>query len=142
MTYHNVFVYGSLLDGLHNHHFLDRATLIGPAVIERGFRMVSLGGFPAIIPADDDEGTPIIGELYAAPAAVIRRLDRLEGHPTFYRRQQDDVVCKGADCTAWVYVLTSHGRGFDAGKYVTDGDWRAHCESRQDAAGRVERRAR
>lgn len=140
--YHNVFVYGSLLSDLHNHRLLGDSPYLDAAWLPDGlFAMVSLGSFPALV--HDPEGPPIVGELYVVDDATLARLDRLEGHPHFYRRQQVGSITRDAhpeaSCTAWVYVLAAHDRVFDAECYVVDGDWRAYHESRQDTARRVGR---
>lgn len=80
-----VFVYGTLMQGEGNHGLLARggAAYIGKAITEPAFTMIDLGSFPAIV----DEGTTAIrGELYIVDKATLRALDRLEGHPSFYKR--------------------------------------------------------
>lgn len=45
--------------------------------------MYSLGGFPGVVRGGT---TAIEGEVYEVDGATMAALDRLEGHPRFYRR--------------------------------------------------------
>jgi gamma-glutamylcyclotransferase (GGCT)/AIG2-like uncharacterized protein YtfP len=73
-----IFVYGSLLSGLHNHRVIANSHPLGEARTERRFRMHSLGGFPAVVAGGKQS---ILGEVYEVDAGTLERLDRLEGHP-------------------------------------------------------------
>lgn len=75
---HLCFVYGTLKQGFHNHHVMQRAggRYIGPAVLPN-HRMFSLGGFPGVVPTNEAI-SPVHGELYAV--ADWTPLDRLEGY--------------------------------------------------------------
>lgn len=111
-----VFVYGTLLSGGPNHGLLADAALVGEARTEPAFDLVSLGAFPAMVPGG---GTAIAGEVYEADPDTLVALDRIEGHPRFYRRRAvrlDD----GGEVLA--YLLTSdQARGRPR---ITSGDWR------------------
>ena len=124
-----VFVYGSLLSGLGNHEVMQRAEgyYLGKGKL-RGFTMHDLGAFPAIRPVPGL--SPIIGELYEVDDEGLRRLDRLEGHPTFYRRYQRTIVTDAGTARAWVYVLANPTDR----PMVRSGDWRAHEEAMADLA--------
>jgi gamma-glutamylcyclotransferase (GGCT)/AIG2-like uncharacterized protein YtfP len=78
-----VFVYGTLLRGEPNHSLLAHAEALGPARTEPCYDLVDLGAFPALIAGGR---TAIAGELYRVGPETLARLDRLEGHPDFYRR--------------------------------------------------------
>lgn len=114
---HLVFVYGSLRQGMGNHRVLGNARFLGNAEIE-GWTMVSLGAYPAIY-RDEDNETPVKGEVYECDDLTFGRLDRLEGYPNFYNRCQ--VATAYGD--AWVYFFADAPR---AGRYlskVPGGDW-------------------
>ena len=115
-----VFVYGTLMSGEGNHRLLDHngARLLGPAVTAPSFDLVSLGGFPAMF-ADGD--TAIAGELYEVDAATLEDLDRLEGHPRFYRRQRI-ALADGARVEA--YVLPRDSFAAERATPIASGDWR------------------
>ena len=117
-----VFVYGTLLSGEPNHPLLAAAELIGEARTEPTFDLVSLGTFPAMVSGGR---TAIVGEIYWIDSATLAALDRLEGHPSFYRRRPvrlDD----GEEVLT--YLLTpGQARGRPR---ITSGDWR--CAPRKE----------
>jgi gamma-glutamylcyclotransferase (GGCT)/AIG2-like uncharacterized protein YtfP len=111
-----VFVYGTLLSGEPNHRLLVGAELVGEARTEPAFDLVNLGAFPAMVPGG---GTAVAGEVYEVDPPTLDALDRLEGHPRFYRRHAvrlhdgDEVLA---------YLLTQdQARGRPR---ITSGDWR------------------
>ncbi len=81
---HHVFVYGTLKRGFANDWFLERARLLGEARTEARYTMRSLGEFPGVIEGGE---TAITGEVYEVSDEQLARIDQLEGHPDFYRRQ-------------------------------------------------------
>ena len=117
-----VFVYGTLLSGEPNHRLLADAELVGAARTEPDFDLVSLGAFPAMIAGG---ATAIAGEVYEVDRPTLDALDRLEGHPRFYRRRAvrlDD----GGEVLA--YLLTpDQVRGRPR---ITSGDWRRARKAR------------
>ena len=91
-----IFVYGSLLSGLHNHFQLEAdSTLLGPArTVRTDYTMLTAegSGFPFTLPPGEGRAdctpTAVVGELYQAHAAgedcaLMRELDGLEGHPNW-----------------------------------------------------------
>ena len=112
-----VFVYGSLKKGFRNHsYFLEENKLLGSHITAPKFTMVSLGGFPGVLKGGE---TPISGEIYEINEGDLQRLDRLEGHPTFYCREQ--ISTPYGD--SWIYFL--QGRHGDTNK-VESGIWEEH----------------
>jgi len=78
-----IFVYGTLLNGQRNHDYLRGAVALGAVCTEAEYRLVSLGSYPALRNYGD---AAILGELYLVNSSTLAALDRLEGHPDFYRR--------------------------------------------------------
>lgn len=78
-----LFVYGTLRPGGYNHYLLEEALHLGPAVTEPEFDLVDLGSYPAMVPGGE---TAVVGDLFEIDEALLRRCDRLEGHPDFYYR--------------------------------------------------------
>ena len=78
-----VFVYGTLLRGESNADLLAEAHYRGHAHTSPGFELVDLGAYPAMIPGGNSS---VMGELYAVDSRTLATLDRLEGHPEYYRR--------------------------------------------------------
>jgi len=107
---HRIFVYGSLRAGGFNSHLMDGAEFLGEMTIE-GFRMYSLGAFPMIRRTGEPEHQ-VVGEVYLVSEGLRDRLDRLEGHPEWYRREE---VAPGVE--GYVYQ-------HPAGSLVKSGDWR------------------
>jgi gamma-glutamylcyclotransferase (GGCT)/AIG2-like uncharacterized protein YtfP len=121
-----VFVYGSLLSGLGNHVVLARANaeLIGEAVTEPIYKLVSLGAFPGAIQGGE---TAIAGELYRVSSTLLDRLDILESNGDFYTRfKQQITLCDGRKRTAWIYCLPE---SYDSYPEVESGSWRDHQTS-------------
>jgi gamma-glutamylcyclotransferase (GGCT)/AIG2-like uncharacterized protein YtfP len=92
----NVFVYGTLKRGFHNHGFLKGARFVGNAVLSQAFRMYDTGGFPVIIKATDEmPGYLPTGEVYELPndgGRMLAALDRLEGEGRMYDRVRSTTV--------------------------------------------------
>lgn len=124
---HHVFVYGTLRKGHGNNRLLPEDTFIGTATTEDGYVMTAYSGFPAVyFPTyeDGDEGTIITGELYEVDDATLERLDGLEGHPRWYRREQVNVMVDGDDpslgfTSAWIYIM----QGERQGPVIESGDY-------------------
>lgn len=113
-----VFVYGSLLSGLHNHRVIESGELLGEHNTQPKYTMLSLGGFPGIIKGGH---TSIKGEVYEVNERTFKGLDNLEGYPTFYSRE----VIPTPYGDAWVYIL-NHTHHYGSEQIVEDGDWRGH----------------
>lgn len=100
-----VFVYGSLKKGYGNHPILGNSECLGGAVTKLQFQMHSFGGFPALVKGDKSYQ----GEVYLVDEATMVRLDRLEGYPHFYTRQQYEVYMpdSNTEVDAWIYTLAN-----------------------------------
>lgn len=114
---HKVFVYGTLLSGERNAGWArdarrTRAWAKG-TLYDTGY------GFPAFV----NEGeTKIIGELLTVDDAGIASMDRLEGYPRLYRREEIDVFLeRGGRVRALVYIMNSLPK---TAKLIEGGDWR------------------
>lgn len=78
----NLFVYGTLKEGYHNHHFLGDSKKIANYQLE-GFRLIDLEAFPGMVPGKGY----VMGELYEVNEDLLPELDRLEGVPYLYTRE-------------------------------------------------------
>jgi gamma-glutamylcyclotransferase (GGCT)/AIG2-like uncharacterized protein YtfP len=75
---HLLAVYGTLKEGFGNNRLLQHSTLLGEEIVS-GFKMYSLGGFPAINRADEDSNIKI--EVYeVTDPEILSRVYRLEGY--------------------------------------------------------------
>ena len=100
-----VFVYGTLKKGFGNHQLLEQSDFLARAFITRT-KLLNLGAFPAVIVGGRKE---VEGELYEVNSKTLERLDRLEGHPSFYERRK--VLVYPLDfglppVPAWCYFLS------------------------------------
>lgn len=115
----NVFVYGSLRKGFHNHdRFMVGAKYLKDAETEPIYTMISLGGFPGVFEGGD---TSVKGEVYEIGLSVLQQLDQLEGHPHFYRRTKIKLK-DGTEARIYLYqppVRDSEIRQFK----IASGDW-------------------
>ena len=84
----NVFVYGTLMKGEHNHYFLEKAEYIGEYKTEARWGLINIGQFPALVP----HVLEVEGEVYKVSLATLNTLDRLEGVAHGLYRRRDIVV--------------------------------------------------
>lgn len=102
----NVFVYGSLKQGFHNHGWMEEigAKYLGKCSTEKIFDMISMyDSYPGLI--NGEYG--IIGELYEIDSMDIYHLDRLECYPNYYDREIIHVkLDKGTEYQAICYILS------------------------------------
>ena len=125
MTDHYLFVYGTLrpprpdtpaadvryfpaiADYIRSHQ---PATLVNAALYD-------LGAYPAATPGDG----VIQGDLLLVDEAALPIADRIEGHPTYYRRTQVTVQTTTGAVDAWIYWAPP---GLTTGRpHITNGDW-------------------
>ena len=99
-----LFVYGTLKRGYYNHKSLMKgAKYLGDAKLD-GYCIFNLGSYPGIMPKP---GFFVWGELFEITDDMLDPLDRLEGHPTLYKRTAVSIGNMG---DAWVYVYQNkHG---------------------------------
>ncbi|XP_048517875.1 putative gamma-glutamylcyclotransferase CG2811 isoform X2 [Dendroctonus ponderosae] len=94
---HKVFVYGTLKRGEPNHHWFAKSPEGHHQFLYRGHTKEK---FPLIIATDYNvpfllyapgKGHRVQGEVYEVDDAVLKNLDILEDHPSFYRREEFEV---------------------------------------------------
>lgn len=84
----NIFVYGTLKMGGHNHQILNGSRFIGDGKTIENWAMIGDSmPFPYLLEEDKKDGTHIVGEIYAVNKACLNRLDVLEGYPSHYKRK-------------------------------------------------------
>lgn len=101
-----------------NHRLLADAGYLGEARSAPRFTLHDLGAYPAMAPGGDQA---VAGELYSVSAETLARLDRLEGHPTFYRREGIPLE-DGSFAEAYL-LQPERGAAFPV---VASANWRAH----------------
>ena len=113
MTELKVLVYGTLRKGEGNFRLMPAKNGNFKTVDLIGFRMHHLGGFPGVIRGTEKDKT--IAELWTLKFDskeehdyCLQRLDHLEGHPNFYRRE----IVKTADGDeGWMYIFQGNVKG-------------------------------
>lgn len=119
----DLFVYGSLKRGFSNHHFLDGAVFLGPAVTLTKGRMVDCGGYPGIVPATAEDGYGIQGEVWRVTPECLEGIDWLEDLDTgVYVRTEWPVRLEENDRTrelnALIYLFNQDATGMtDTGPF-------------------------
>ncbi len=113
-----VFVYGTLLAGEPNHRVLAGATLVADdARTEPAFELRDLGPFPGLVRGGSHA---VVGEVYEVDDVTLAALDRLEGHPRFYKRSRISL-----DDGALVETYLLSPQQVEGRPVIDSGDWRA-----------------
>lgn len=107
-----MFTYGTLKQGYGNHRLIDGAEFIGRALTADKDYVMRANSYPIVwqAPLAKYPGR-VSGEIYRVSEKQIAACDRLEGHPTMYRREQRQFLLEiggGHDpaetVEAWVYI--------------------------------------
>jgi gamma-glutamylcyclotransferase (GGCT)/AIG2-like uncharacterized protein YtfP len=133
-----LFVYGTLLSGLSNHHHMQGASCLGPAVIQGA--LFDLGDYPALLVAGQlaEPLGPVHGELYKIDAAHWHHLDVLEEldpesiENSMYLRKTAEVMWLASErsqalhAQVYVYNWSLEGR-----RRIENGDFRRHVSDKK-----------
>lgn len=111
---HRVFVYGTLMRGQRNSHFLEDAEFIGNFVTAKKYSMYDFADYPAVCL---NGRHAIQGEIYAVTDRQFQRLDDLEWYPNYYQR----IEISTDFGQAWMYIVQ---RGLCRGRKKIPGRWR------------------
>jgi gamma-glutamylcyclotransferase (GGCT)/AIG2-like uncharacterized protein YtfP len=86
---HEVFVYGTLMQGEHHHESLAGAHFLGLAETLPQFDLVQIDYYPALIPGGNKK---VVGELYRVDDATLQHLDQLEEVPGYFVRERIELA--------------------------------------------------
>ena len=115
-----VFVYGTLKRGFHNHGLIRQigAEFVSIGRTAESFPLV-VDGLPYLLNSRGC-GHQVEGEIYRIPDSEgWTALDRLEGHPRFYKRELTNIDGDdGETYCAWVYFLARHHERLSALPFV------------------------
>ena len=116
---HKVFVYGTLLAGECN------ARWAGNARRQKAWTLGTIYDTGCRFPAFVKRGrTRVKGEVLTVGDDGFRSMDRLEGYPRLYRREQIQVhLVGGGSVLAWVYIMNNLRKDAPA---IESGDWVAY----------------
>ncbi len=102
---YRLFVYGTLKSGFSNHIFLKGAKFLGRAQTKKRYPMIVANRpYPYLIDKEG-EGERVYGELYEVDLPTLKRIDRLEEYPLYYKRKEIEVECEGRGQKALCYFL-------------------------------------
>jgi len=97
-----VFVYGTLKKGGWNHSFMDGSRCIGNGSLGKDYSLF-VDSLPKVVHAPSQDG--VDGELYEVNLETLKKLDRLEGHPLFYKRELVEIFLEdGSTEEAYMYI--------------------------------------
>lgn len=116
-------VYGTLRRGFGNYKWHlnnEHCEFLGEQRTAPEFKMISLGGFPGVIPGGSQEVT--IEVFRVNSKEVERGLDSLEGYPSFYQKMQVETKWGLAN----MYILSEARYG--KGNIIESGDWKTHIQ--------------
>ena len=95
-------VYGTLKKGYSNyHHYLTASKFIGKGTTKDKYPLI-ISGLPYLI-EKSGHGHHVEVDIFKVSGGVLAQLDRLEGHPDWYRRKQVDVTTKNGVLKCWIY---------------------------------------
>ncbi len=113
-----VFVYGTLKKGFSNHHYLanGNATFVGKGVTKKRFALYA-DIFPYVTPRE--AVCHIHGEVYLVDKKTLERLDGLEEHPHWYKREKTWITLEdGREIETFIYFhYNPRGKLIPSGNY-------------------------
>lgn len=114
-----VAVYGTLKKGYSNYnHYLTSSKYVGSGETKDKYPLV-ISGLPYLI-EKKGVGHNVEVDVFKVSSSVLSALDRLEGHPNWYRRKQIDIQMKGKVLTCWIYFnLRETEKGHELHKAYT-----------------------
>jgi len=113
-----IFVYGTLMQGMRNHVYLEKAKFLGTAQTKPEYELLYNGSIPAAKTGGHDS---IKGELYEVDAETLKSLDVLEEvDSNLYTKAEVDIDGKKA-----TIYLGGNMFNFDTWEPVPNGDYAA-----------------
>ena len=98
-----VAVYGSLKSGESNNGLLINSELLDSGTTLPNYDLLDFKAYPGAIPGTNS----LRVEVWSVDSDTLTRLDRLESHPHFYKREEVVITLdSGAIVTAWMYIIT------------------------------------
>lgn len=99
-----VAVYGTLREGMHNNYLLESSEHLGEGETVDSYTM-HVDGIPYLhVDSSHPDADSIVVDVYEVDQDTLKRLDQLEGHPSWYERQLVDIeLIHGQMVKAWVY---------------------------------------
>ncbi len=103
---YKLFVYGTLKRGLSNHHYLQKAKFLSKATTLEPYPLIAPKKTYPYLVDKRGVGKRVKGELYEVDIVTLKRIDRLEEAPSYYKRAFIEVVDKrGKKDKAYTYFV-------------------------------------
>ncbi len=98
--------YGTIKRGFGNNRVIYNAdkAFVGAGITKEKYAMYS-SGIPFVI---KEPKTPIVVDVFEVEASNLPRIDSLEGHPNWYRRELIPVLVNGKELQCWLYFMTDN----------------------------------
>ena len=100
---HIVFVYGTLKKGCRLNYMLNTSTYLGEAVTINKYKLHHISGLPML--EKEVEEDYITGDVYEVNDKVLQILDKVEGVPDLYVREEIYVMTENLFLKAYVYFI-------------------------------------
>lgn len=102
--------YGTLKKGYNNYRlYLTESTFVGSGLTEDKYPLI-IKDMPYLI-EELGAGFQVEVDVYKVSKQVLRKLDELEMHPTWYRRKQIPILINGIKRTCWIYFSMTESIG-------------------------------
>ena len=113
-----LFVYGTLKRGFRAHDMLQRwnAVFLGEAKTVPKYQLYKVGWFPGMV-CDEAQKGGVVGELFQITKETFAALDRYEGAPNLFKREQI-LLDTGEEVTAYLF-----NQEYEALERVESGEW-------------------
>lgn len=115
-----VAVYGTLKISKGNHGLLSNSIYMGTARTKDLMRLCVVS-LPYLVRGESEEGKNVLVELYYVDDSTLASLDRLEGHPVYYKREKMKFTPEESifsnEVEAWVYMVDER---YDNKKYYDE----------------------
>ena len=114
---HKIFVYATLMKGYWNHNLIIESDFLGKSITKEKYSLYYDERIPYLMLSPNNK---IHGEVYSIDHSTLERLDRLEGHPIWYRREIISIDIKNTNkrIKAWAYFYP-----YLTGSLVESGDF-------------------
>lgn len=121
-----LFVYGTLMQGMRNHQYLEKATFLGTAQTKPEYELLYNGSIPAMKAGSES----VKGELYEVDEETLKGLDVLEEvSDNLYEKKEIEVDGKKV-----IAYLGGSIFNYDTWEHVPNGDYKALMESQKKTA--------
>lgn len=99
-------VYGTLRKNYGNHHYMSEAKFLGKGKTRELYTLAA-SGIPFV---SKKPRVQITVEIYELPIDLLPRVDRLEGHPNCYCREEVNCILDtNEEVKAWLYFHENGG---------------------------------